>query len=224
MFRKYGTSKYKEYLKKIGFNYLGMGKPDYPYMLDPIQLSFLISQMDQLYNLYKRPLHIYEIGVARGMTTAFLSQHILAEKLPHKITCIDTFNGFTNSDLNYEMKNRGKNPSELLGFSYNNYDVWKRNFSKINFVEAIQCDIANYSIPDGQIIDIVLADVDLYLPTKIILEKFYPVLSSAGVILIDDVKQDSCWDGAHQAYSEFCQSSKIGFELLGRKSGIIRAN
>lgn len=210
-------------MKKIGFRYFGMGKPDYPYMLDPIQLSFLIEQIDTQYRILNRPIEIYEIGVARGMTTAFICQHIISENLPHKIICLDTFEGFTKDDLRHEIENRNKTKSELLGFSYNDYEIWQTNFKKFNCVKAIKCDIAKYVLTPKANIDIVLADVDLYLPTKSILEKFYPNLSKNGVILVDDVKKDSCWDGAHQAYYEFCNSNNIEVEILGRKSGIIRS-
>ena len=40
-------------VKKIAFQYLGIGKPDYPYMLDPIQLSFMIQEIDKLYEKLK---------------------------------------------------------------------------------------------------------------------------------------------------------------------------
>ena len=222
MLRKYGTNVFKEIAKKIAFQYLGIGKPDYPYMLDPIQLSFMIQEIDKLYEKLKRPLHIYEIGVARGMTTAFLASHITFEQLPHKLTCIDTFSGFTNSDLSHEISERGKKKKDLLGFAYNDYHVWLKNFSSFDFVDPIKCDISNYIISKNQDVDIVLADVDLYIPTKNILEKFYKPLSNDGLIVVDDVKENSCWDGAHEAYHEFCRNNKLDPELIGRKCGIIR--
>lgn len=222
MFRLYSTNPIKEFSKKMAFRYFGIGKPDYPYMLDPIQLAFLINQIDLMYAKLERPLNIYEIGVARGMTTAFLAQHIMAEELPHKIFCIDTFSGFTSSDINFEITQRNKTKTDLLGFGYNDYDVWKKNFEGIECVTAIQCDISNFEIDENQNVDIVLADVDLYLPTLETLHKFYPKLSTGGSILVDDVKTNSCWDGAHQAYHEFCDEYLILPELLGRKSGLIQ--
>jgi len=222
MFRTYETNRIKEFLKQVGFRHLGFGRPDYPYMLDPIQLTFLVNQVDNLYRELQRPINIYEIGVARGMTSAFLAQHIMSENLPHKIKCLDTFSGFTSADMKFEIQNRQKSRSELLGFSYNDYDVWVKNFSAIDCVEAIQCDASSYSIPADEVVDIVLADVDLYLPTINILRNFYPRVTCGGAIIVDDVKENSCWDGAHQAYFEFCKETDITPELLGRKSGILR--
>ena len=122
------TNRLKEFLKLIAYRYLGMGRPYYPYMLDPRQLSTLILKIDELYERTRRPINIYEIGVARGLTTAFIASHILFEKLPHTITCIDTFSGFTTADLDYEIKNRGKSKLELLGFGYNEFEIWKKLF------------------------------------------------------------------------------------------------
>lgn len=222
MIKTYKTNLFKEISKKIAFRYLGLGKPNYPYMLDPIQLSFLVENIDLLFKKLKRPLNIYEIGVARGMTTSFLASHIIFEDLPHKIFCIDTFSGFTEKDLNYETNHRGKTRKELLGFSYNDFSIWKQNFSNANFIYPIQCDISEYKFQKNQTVDIVLADVDLYLPTKALLSKFYEKLTKGGVILVDDVKNESCWDGAHQAYFEFCKELSLKPNLIGRKSGILK--
>ena len=57
--------------------------------------------------------------------------------------------------------------------------------------------------------------------TKSILEKFYPALSPNGMLMVDDVKENSCWDGAHQAYHEFCEVNQIQPQRIGRKCGIL---
>ena len=215
------THRFKEILKLVAYRYLGLGKPYYPYMLDPRQLSKLILKIDELFEQKQRPIRIYEIGVARGLTTAFLASHIVFEKLPHTIKCIDTFSGFTKSDLEYEINSRGKKKSDLLGFGYNEYNIWSNNFRDYKFITAIKSDISKYTIRENEVIDIVLADVDLYIPTQSILEKFYDKLTPGGLIMVDDVKNASCWDGAHQAYHEFCDKKNISPNIIGRKCGII---
>ena len=96
-----------------------------------------------------------------------------------------------------------------------------KNFSSFPFVKAVKTDISEYSISEGEIVDIVLADVDLYLPTKSILEKFYNKLTPGGLILVDDVMTNSRWDGAHQAYYDFCKDNGIEPSVLGRKCAVI---
>tara|TARA_B100000575_G_scaffold126396_1_gene100800 strand:+ start:1671 stop:1919 length:249 start_codon:yes stop_codon:yes gene_type:complete len=71
-------------------------------------------------------------------------------------------------------------------------------------------------------IRLVFLDVDLYLPTKKALTKVFALLEDDGVIIVDDVMDDNCWDGAYQAYIEFCNEQNITPEIIGKKSGIIR--
>ena len=64
-------------------------------------------------------------------------------------------------------------------------------------------------------------DVDLYLPTKNALSKLYDVTVTGGVILIDDVLNNNTYDGAFQAYMEFCSSKNIIPKVIGNRCGII---
>jgi hypothetical protein len=65
-------------------------------------------------------------------------------------------------------------------------------------------------------------DVDLYLPTRRALPRIYEHICEGGIILVDDVLNDSSYDGAFQAYMEFCDELKIGPDIIGNKCGIIR--
>jgi hypothetical protein len=42
------------------------------------------------------------------------------------------------------------------------------------------------------------------------------------VILVDDVLDNCCWDGAYQAYMEFCGELNIKPTIVGNKCGVIR--
>ena len=68
----------REFMKKVAFRYTNLGAPHYPYNIQPIQLSFLVSELDRLTNLKG---NVLEIGVARGMTTFFLCHHILTQNI-----------------------------------------------------------------------------------------------------------------------------------------------
>lgn len=68
----------------------------------------------------------------------------------------------------------------------------------------------------------VLLDIDLYAPTRAILENIYPHLCNGGGIVVDDCLQDSPWDGALQAYEEFIVAEGLPFERVGEKGAIIR--
>ena len=69
---------------------------------------------------------------------------------------------------------------------------------------------------------VALLDVDLYYPTKIALQKIYERLVPGGVILVDNCHQKSyVYDGAKQAYDEFCGENAITPLYFGNTSGVI---
>ena len=71
-------------------------------------------------------------------------------------------------------------------------------------------------------IRLVVLDVDLYLPTKKALNEVFALMEDDGVIIVDDVMNNNRWDGAYQAYFEFCNEQNIIPEITGKKTGIIR--
>ena len=210
----------EEFLKKIAFRYIKFGKPNYPFNVEPILLTTIINEIEKLKDLNG---NICEVGVARGMTTRFFSEHIRNQKIEekNKYFAIDTFNSFVKSDLNFEVEERGKSLRNLKGFDYNSYSVWKNNFLKFDFVNAIQADCSNFDYETISPIKISLLDVDLYLPTKKALTKLYEATIKGGVIVVDDVKDNDTYDGAYQAYVEFCEEKNIKPNIIGNKCGII---
>ena len=155
----------KEYLKKLAFRYTKLGAPHYPYNVEPEQLSEIISGITLL-SKNRKKLNLLEIGVARGMTTRFIAEHIERKNLDVAFYCLDTFSSFTSEDLDWEIKHRGKAKSDLVGFAYNDFEIWANNFSEFKFVNAIKCDASDFdfsNIAGG--IDFVFLDVDLYKPT-----------------------------------------------------------
>ena len=211
----------KEAAKTFVFRHTSLAAPTYRYNIEPIQLAYLIIEMERLKAV---PGNIVEIGVARGLTTRFLAQHIKNQKMDQttKLYAVDTFDSFTDADLEFEVKNRGKALEELTAFTYNDYEVWSKNFSEFKFVVPVQsdCSILDYSKYGP--IKVAFLDVDLYLPTQKTLPKLYDNLVSGGVILVDDVLHGTMYDGAFQAYTEFCESIGQRHEIIGNKCGIVR--
>ena len=209
-----------EFSKKMVFRYTPFGKPHYPYpCIEPIELSTLVLEIERLRG---RPGVICEIGVARGMTTRFLAEHIRASGTGDRILAIDTFDSFVDSDVAYEVEHRGKSRSAISGFAYNDFQVWKDNFREFPFVEAIQADCSKLDYQAIGPVKIALLDVDLYLPIKNTLPRLYDALVEGGVILVDDVKSDQTYDGAFQAYKEFCEARGMALQIIGNKGGVIR--
>lgn len=211
---------FKEAAKTLVFRYTTFGAPKYSYNIEPAQLALLVNEIDRLRDVKG---NIVEIGVARGLTTRFLCQHLVNERLDKTLTlyAVDTFASFVPADLDYEVKARGKSMREMRGFAYNDYDVWRRNFTAYPFVQAIQADCSAVDYSRLAPIKIAFLDVDLYLPTKKTLPKLYDVLVDGGVILVDDVLNSMTYDGAYQAYMEFCQERAITPKIVGNKCGVI---
>lgn len=208
-----------EKLKKLVFNYTSFGKPNYPYNLDPLQLSEIIISLEKVRNLNGA---ICEIGVARGMTTRFICEYLENIESQTVFYCLDTFNSFTEEDISFEIKNRKKTYSELLGFSYNNFDKWKKNFNNYNYIKPIQTDVKKFDFKKIKPIKFALLDVDLYLPTYTALENLKNNMITGGILMVDDVRKNNSWDGADQAFHEFVKKYSLNYELVGKKCGVIR--
>ena len=214
----------KELLKKVVFRYTPFGKPSYPYNVEPSQLSKLTSLLDEL---KETEGNFAEIGVARGQTTLFLANHIkstnyLKFNKNFKYYAIDTFSSFTKDDLNFEIKNRGKTLKELKGFNYNAFERWKNNFKVFDFIKPIKSDCSVFDYETIAPLKLIFIDVDLYLPTKKALNKVFKNLIKGGYILVDDVCDNRNYDGAFQAYMEFCSENNIKPIIVGSKCGLIK--
>ena len=208
-------------LKALAFRYTSIAVPRYEFGLEPIQLANLVLEMDRLKEVRGT---IVEIGVARGMTTRFICEHIVRSGCTDQRLCaIDTFSSFLSSDVEYEVKRRGKKKSDFDDcFAYNDFAKWKKNFPDFPFVEAIQGDCSTFDYSAIAPIKLAVLDVDLYLPTKRSLPAIYEHLCEEGAIIVDDVKDAGRWDGAYSAYMEFCRDLAIVPSIIGNRGGVIR--
>jgi predicted O-methyltransferase YrrM len=207
--------------KRVAFRYTSLGAPNYPYNIEPIQLTSLIAEIERMRGVEGS---ILEIGVARGMTTRFMAEHIALSGSIERLVAIDTFASFVEEDVAYEVRERGKSAPDIAGFAYNDYDVWTKNFRRFPFVEAIKADCTVVDYKSLSPIKIVFLDVDLYQPTKKTLPKIFEELVDGGVILLDDIAAGGAYDGAHQAYVEFCIERELPQQIIGNKCGVIRKN
>src|SRR5579863_31485 len=206
--------------KKVAFRYAGLGAPAYPYIIEPIQLATLVSELERLKDT---PGSIVEVGVARGMTTRFICEHLMRTGRTSENFCVvDTFDSFVSRDVEFEIRHRGKTRDEIQGFGYIDLRSWLRNLREFKFLKAFQADCSTFDYDRLSPIKLAFIDVDLYLATKAALGRIFERLVEGGVILVDDVLQPSRWDGAYQAYSEFCAERGLPFQLIGNKMGVIR--
>jgi hypothetical protein len=209
-----------ELAKKLAFRYTRLGVPAYPYIVEPIELATLVSELDRVRDL---PGSILEVGVAWGQTTRFVCEHLVASgRSAERLYAIDTFDSFCSRDVEFEVNHRGKTREEVSGFGYLDFDAWKRNFREFKFLKAFKADCSTFDYSLVAPIKLAFLDVDLYLATLSALRQIYENLVEGGVVLVDDVMEPSRWDGANQAYKEFCAEYDLPVELIGNKMGIIR--
>ena len=210
-----------EKLKGLLFKYTRLMDPKYLYLVEPIQLAFLVNFLE---NIKNNGGSILEVGVDKGMTTRFLCEHIRLSKSPIKYFVVDTFNSFTEEDVNYEVENRSKPKSDadFLNFTYNDFNVWSSKFKEFSFLTAYKQDCSKFDYSKIDELQLVFLDVDLYLPTFKALELIYDQLEYGGWIMVDNVSLSySIYDGAYQAYNEFCNKYNIPVQYLGNNAGLI---
>lgn len=170
---------------------------------------------------------ILEIGCEYGETTLFLNHYMADQGINRRYICIDTFDGFTEDDLNYEVKVRNKSRSNLLGFRNNSKKWFQRTISDAGYesVQVFQKDVSAFDFLSVAPVSFALLDVDLYKPIQACLPRLYNVLSPGGVIIVDDCDPaDPFYDGAFYAYMEFMGSRNLPASIFGRKLGIIKKN
>ncbi len=209
---------FKEKIKKLLFKFTSLGAPTYSYNLDPLQLSEIINSLEKVKKING---NICEVGVARGMTTRFVCEYLKNINDKPKYYCIDTFDSFVEADVQHEINKRNKNKSELIGFSYIDYNNWKKNFKTFPEVEAIKTDVKDFNFEKIKPIKFAILDVDLYLPTLSALKNIKDNMSEGGILMVDDISKNNSWDGASQAFYEIVNKFSLKYRLVGEKCGII---
>lgn len=192
----------------------------YEYMFSPEELCFLCSCITKTRNL---PGPILEVGCAMGNTTVFLNKHMDYSKIEKQYICIDTFSGFTQTDIKHEIS-RGKDLTILNTEFKMNSQKWFDRTMQINGisrVKSFQADIGQFEFKETKDISFCLIDVDLYIPVKLALEKTYKLMDNGGIIVVDDCWQNQIYDGAYQAYIEFVSTHNLPKKIVLGTLGVI---
>jgi predicted O-methyltransferase YrrM len=141
----------------------------------------------------------------------------------HPYVGIDTFNGFLPQDIKAEYA-RGKQYGTFDDAFRTTKQVWY-DFSLAHAgynVRSYKADASTFDYSAVAPIGFALIDVDLYRPVLLALRAAWPHVQPGGVIVVDDCDPThKMWDGAHQAYLEFCSEHAITPQILDGKLGII---
>jgi O-methyltransferase len=201
-----------------------LSRPRFPlFGMQPAQLAWLVQKIDETRRQNPTRGVIVEVGVGLGMTTVFLLEHMKLSGDTRPYYCIDTFGGFLEKDLAFEEQHRGKVRREMEGrFAYNKREIFESNMRKAGYANpvVICADASTMDFSTIAPIDVMLLDVDLYVPTKAVLSQIPKFLNSRGYLMVDDCQPDSLWDGSDQAYNEFVQSQARPRMIVGTKGGV----
>lgn len=176
-----------------------------------------ISKLLYQYELYKKiidvPGDIIECGVYKGVSLIRLLtfRDVLENYNARKVYGFDVFGKFPTTHLRSSDKKfvklfeqaggHGIHIQELDNLlkekNFNNYELVK---GKVEKTLPIYCKKNS-----GNKIALLHIDLDVYQPTKFVLNYLYKKISKGGMILIDDYNQV---DGANKAVDEFLMSNK----------------
>lgn len=199
----------------------GLALHRYDYMYEPAQLVRLATLLDEA---LAADGSIVEIGCAHGRTTVFLNRFLDDVAPERNYVAIDTFSGFTESDVREERRRGRRSPYERW-FRANSPQVFERTMALngVDRPEVVEADVNDFDFASLGTIAFCLVDVDLYRPVLAALEGVWPRLAAGGVIVVDDCDPDDRrWSGAHEAYIEFSDAIGVPPTIELRKLGIIR--
>ncbi len=166
------------------------------------------------------------MGCNRGWTTCFLAEALRERGIKRDYVCIDTFNGFTPEDAAVEYECRGKAMGAYdEDFAINDRKWLEASMKRFGYSNVIvrRADAKTFDYQALGKIAFALIDVDLYLPVRESLKRILPYMAKGGIIVVDDCDSGSSeWDGARQAFMEFCEDKNIMPEIACNKLGIIR--
>ena len=156
-----------------------------------------------------------ECGVWRGGNALAAKMIFEAYDCEKKVYLFDAFSGMTepvNSDWRIRDGVSAKQKFEWVDeVCYASLHDVKKNFEKarvdMNTVKFVMGDVSETLLVDKNLpknISVLRLDTDWYESTLIEMKQLYPLLSTKGVLLIDDY---GYWDGARKAIEHFFQNS-----------------
>ena len=170
------------------------------------------------FELFKKTVNLHgdivECGVFKGTSLIrFATLRELYKKKSRRIVGFDTFGKFPSAEFSKDVKLRSKFVKQSGNESISTNQLMRilKNKKIDTNVELIKGDITK-TIPEylerypKLKISLLNLDVDLYEPSKVILENFYPRLTKGGVLILDDY---GVFPGETKAVNEFLRNKKI---------------
>jgi len=188
-----------------------------------------LTRLFALYEIFKKILpvkgSIIECGVFRGfglMAWAKMSAILEPVNLTRRIYGFDTFEGFTSISDHDKSKYREIKSSDLSSDSFKElnelikiYDS-NRFLGHINKTSIINGDVTK-TIPEfikknkHLVVSLLFLDFDVFAPTKVAIENFYPRMPKGAIIAFDEL-DNPIWPGETLALLETVGINKLKIE------------
>ncbi len=183
------------------------------------------------YEIFKRVLHtkgsIVECGVFRGagvMSWGLFSEILEPVDLTRRIYGFDTFAGFPNVSEKDDNSVRKPSEGDLKADVYDELQSIIKTFDSGRFlghidkVKLIKGD-ASKTIPafikqnQHLVVSLLFLDFDLYEPTKIAIENFFPRMPKGSIIAFDEI-DNPIWPGETMALLDTLGINRLKIERL----------
>ena len=188
--------------------------------VDDGRISKLLIQYELFLMSQKIPGDIVECGVFKGSSLIrFAIFRDLFKEKSKKIIGFDTFGKFPSTKHLMDFEKRKEFVTESgensISVSQLMYILQQKNISKN--IELVKGDVTT-TVPEyvnkrpKMKISLLNLDVDLYLPTKVVLDSFYSKISKGGILILDNFNPSGSgytFPGEIKAVKEFIKNKKI---------------
>ena len=218
------TTPLKEFAKKVAFRNTPFFKPTYPYNVHPIQLSRIISSIDEVAQDKSRRLCIVEVGVARGNTSRFIVEHVQRSGYDvGLLLCRHVLFLHSTKICKFEVEATRQDPQRAARVRLQRLRYLEEELRGL-CVRASQSRWTRASSTSQPLrrVDFCFLDVDLYMPTKNVLANISQHMADPAILMCDDVRDEGRWDGSYQAFMEFVDANSLDYEIVGTKCGMVR--
>lgn len=165
----------------------------------------------------KVPGDIIEFGVWHGNTSILIKKILDIKKIKKRVYLFDHFEGlkhYSKKDpkISFDYKNSYKSNKIRIKKII---DFFK--FENIKIIDKDATKISKKDFKKSQFC-LVILDMDLYLPTKKILDTIEKCIPNKGIILFDEANKD-LWKGEKKAMTEFFQAHRTKYkkEIISEK-------
>lgn len=197
------------------------------YLTAPIsRISKFTTHLDLFRRVSHIPGDIVECGVFKGVSLSrFVKFRSLFDNIfSKKIIAFDVFGEFPEAKYEndkekretfiQEAGNKSIGKDELIAI-FKELDLYQN----IELVEGNILDtVPEYKAKNPHLkISLLHIDVDLYEPTKVVLEGFYPSMVKGGIVILDDY---GAFAGANKAIDDYFKVSKVKIQKLSYSHAI----